>query len=80
MGVKEDSSDIISAWPDALFMRCYTAAEIRALSVKEITSTSIGNQDGDSTEDGLYDPALGLVFKYTQIFFVETFFETFRNF
>ena len=37
MGVKEDSGEIVNAWPDQLMMRCYTQKEIHALSVKEIT-------------------------------------------
>ena len=59
MGVKEDQLEVIRSWPERMRMKCYTKKEILAMSVKEITSTAIGNDDKQSALDGLYDPALG---------------------
>ena len=59
MGVKTEKGEIVNTWPSALAMKCYTKKEIHAISVKEITSAAIGNQEGEGHEDGLYDPAMG---------------------
>ena len=59
MGVKEDQPEVIRSWPKMMRMKCYTKKEILSMSVKEITSTAIANDDNVSAIDGLYDPALG---------------------
>ena len=37
MGVKNEGEEIVNAWPEELYMKCYTLKEIQAISVKEIT-------------------------------------------
>lgn len=59
MGVKEDTGDIITAWPDQLKMRCYTQAETHALSVVEITEVQMADRDGEIVANGLHDLKMG---------------------
>jgi len=59
MGVKTEKGDIVDTWPSSLSLKCYSKREIHGISIKEITSVSIGNQEGEDCEDGLYDPAMG---------------------
>ena len=51
--------EVLAAEIGSTDFRFYTSAELRAISVKQITSSATFDARNNPLVDGLYDPALG---------------------